>query len=244
MAISDKTRKNLWAKSGNRCSICKMELFQETNESKELNIGEECHIISKKVKGPRYKEGLSDYDIYDNLILLCRNHHKTVDELVDTFNEEVLRYLKVNHEVWVRETLNKAIDKEKEKTLKPKFLTRIISGKELLNIISDCHGSRMDFEEIENEDEAEYIGGVLQDIFDYGEMSGIVEIYDKVKTSLRLTEIIKGLEQKGYYLFGERNIERLKFENGSIDNWNIATLIVRKKESGEAINIVYEHQIK
>lgn len=132
----------------------------------------------------------------------------------------------------------------KEKTVKPKFLMRITSGKELLNIISDSHGSRLDFDEVENEKEAEYIGGVLQDIFDYGEISGMVEIYDKVKMSLGLTEIIKDLEEKGYYLFGERNIESLKFENGSVGNWNVATLIVRKKESGEIINIVYEHQLK
>lgn len=242
MAISDKTRKILWAKSGNRCAICKIELFQETEESNELNIGEECHIISEKTKGPRHKEGLSEYDNYDNLLLLCRNHHKTVDELVDTFNEEVLRYLKVNHENWVKETLNKAINKEK--TIKPKFLKRITSGKELLNIISDCHARRMDYEEVENEKEAEYIGGVLQEIIDFGEISGMVEIYDKVKMSLNLSEIIKNLEEKGYFLFGERNIERLKFGNGDIDNWNVATIIVRKKESGELISIVYEHQSK
>lgn len=28
MSISDKVRKELWAKSGNRCAICKAELFQ------------------------------------------------------------------------------------------------------------------------------------------------------------------------------------------------------------------------
>lgn len=176
--------------------------------------------------------------------MLCRNHHKTVDELVDTFNEEVLRYLKLNHEVWIKKTLNKAINNEKGQTIKPKFLTRITSGKELLYIISDSHGSRMDFEEIENEEEAEYIGGVLQEIFNFGEISGMVEIYDKVKMSLSLTEKIKDLAEKGYYIFGERNMERIKFGNGSINKWDVATLIVRKKESGEVLNIVYEHQLK
>jgi hypothetical protein len=41
MAISDKTRKSLWAKSGNRCSICKIELFSE-KDADVFNIGEEC----------------------------------------------------------------------------------------------------------------------------------------------------------------------------------------------------------
>lgn len=81
MGISDKTRKNLWAKSGNRCSICKTELFSGQKNEDEFNIGEECHIISSKQNGPRYKSNLDNYDTYDNLILLCRNHHKEIDEL-------------------------------------------------------------------------------------------------------------------------------------------------------------------
>ena len=31
MSISDKERKELWAKSGNRCAICKAELFQSVD---------------------------------------------------------------------------------------------------------------------------------------------------------------------------------------------------------------------
>jgi len=239
MAISDKTRKSLWARSGNKCSICKIDLFQNTDGKSELNIGEECHLISSKKKGPRHIPGLTDYDNYDNLILLCRNHHKTVDELVDTYNEEVLRYFKTNHENWVKETLNKEI--KKGKSNEPKFLTRIISGKELLSVISDCYGRRSDFEDVETEEEAEYIGGVLQSISDYGELSGMVEIYDRVKMSLALTEILEDLEKRGYYLFGERNIEKINFGKGNINNWGIATLIIRKKEIGELISISYEN---
>ena len=77
MAISNKDRKNLWAKSGNRCAICKTELFNKTVNTDEFNIGEECHIISSQKRGPRYKE-LENYDTSDNLVLLCRNHHKVI----------------------------------------------------------------------------------------------------------------------------------------------------------------------
>ena len=109
MAISDKTRKLLWAKSGNRCAICKIELLSEKN-SKDFNIGEECHIISSKPNGPRHKEGLSEYDYADNLILLCRNHHREIDELTDSYTEELLTYMKMNHETWVQKTINNAIE--------------------------------------------------------------------------------------------------------------------------------------
>jgi|SRR3989339_40661 len=136
MAISEKTRKKLWAKSGNRCSICKTDLFSNKEKAEDLNIGEECHIISSKPNGPRHKEGLDDYDLYNNLILLCRNHHKEIDELTDTYTEKLLWYIKLNHEDWVNTTLNNS----KAKKERPKFISRITSGKELLNIISDSYG--------------------------------------------------------------------------------------------------------
>lgn len=235
MAITDRTRKSLWAKSGNRCSICKTELFSNKVDSEEFNIGEECHIISSKDKGPRHKPNISDYDLFDNLILLCRNHHREIDELTDTYTEELLRYIKLNHEKWVQTTINNAINSQKK--AQPKFLTRITSGKDLLNIVSDSHGYRTDYDEIENEEDAEYIGGVLQDLVDYGDISGMVETYDKVKMGFELNKLLKDLEEKGYYLFGEKGIERMKFSNGETDRWSIATLVIKKKDSSEIIKV-------
>ena len=76
MAITSKTRKELWAKSGNRCAICKKELVNQISEDDgSFIIGDECHIISSSTDGPRYKPGIEDYDSYDNLLLLCKNHH-------------------------------------------------------------------------------------------------------------------------------------------------------------------------
>ena len=47
MAITSKTRKELWAKSGNRCAICKKELVHQiSQEDGSFIIGDECHIIS------------------------------------------------------------------------------------------------------------------------------------------------------------------------------------------------------
>lgn len=237
MAITDRTRKKLWAKSANRCSVCKTELFSQKEGTSDCNIGEECHIISSKKKGPRHKPNLNNFDTFDNLILLCRNHHREVDELTDTYTEELLRYVKLNHEKWVQETIDNAINTGKGKSIKPKFLVRITSGKELLSIVGDSHGYRTDYDEVENEEDAEYIGGVLQDLVDYGDLFGIVETYDKVKMGFQLNQLIKDLDKKGYFLFGEKGIERIKFGNGESDSWSIATLIIRKKDSSEIIKV-------
>lgn len=71
------------------------------------------------------------------MILLCRNHHKEIDTLIDSFPEEI------------------------------KFLVRISSGKELMNILSDAMGYRVDYDNIISKDEADYIGSTLQTFIDY-----------------------------------------------------------------------------
>lgn len=51
MTISFLTRKALWANSGNLCAICRVDLIRDKKSL--TNIGEECHIIVKKIDGPR-----------------------------------------------------------------------------------------------------------------------------------------------------------------------------------------------
>ncbi|MCS4302416.1 HNH endonuclease [Chryseobacterium sp. BIGb0232] len=235
MTISDKTRKFLWAKSGNRCAICKTELITGTDASEEFNVGEECHIISSKKNGPRHLPNLQDYNNYENLLLLCRNHHKEIDELVDTYSEEILRYMKVNHENWVRTAIANAIQDDKAK--KPKFLMRITSGKELLNVISEAHGYNTDYDELRDRDEAEYIGGIIQTFIDFGDICGMVQAYDKVQMSYDLQQLLDELEDNGYYVFGERDPNAILPHISGTDKWVVATLIIRKKENPEIYKV-------
>jgi hypothetical protein len=108
MAITEKTRKVIWARSGNRCSICRTELvLQKDQYNIHLNLGEECHIISKQQNGPRYQiDPNLDYDGVDNLLLLCCNDHKTIDEQVKKFTVNELRRIKSQHEIWVKKNLD------------------------------------------------------------------------------------------------------------------------------------------
>lgn len=108
MAISEKSRKILWGRSGNRCAVCRTELVLEKDPfNKHLNIGEECHIISKQPNGPRHKAIVNfDYDSNDNLLLLCCNHHKMVDEQTEAYPEDKLIAIKTDHENWVKANLD------------------------------------------------------------------------------------------------------------------------------------------
>ena len=127
MAISSKTRKTLWGRSGNRCAICKSVLIDSEDENDvNLNLGEECHIISSKPNGPRHLPNYDkDYDGYQNLILLCRNHHREIDERILSYPVAKLIAIKKAHEEWHDSKL-----KEKKKQL-PKIgvLFKIENGK-------------------------------------------------------------------------------------------------------------------
>lgn len=110
MAISLKTHKLLWGKSGNRCAFpeCRKELVESETETDDHSIiGEEAHIIAKKTDGPRGKSDLSseDRDKYDNLILLCSNHHKLIDDQPNNFTIEKLKKIKDDHIEWINQNL-------------------------------------------------------------------------------------------------------------------------------------------
>jgi hypothetical protein len=80
-----------------------------TASDRESIVGEECHIRARSSLGPRGSEGLADQlDEYDNLLLLCRVHHKQVDDQRTTFSITRLREIKAAHEEWVRSTLQGA----------------------------------------------------------------------------------------------------------------------------------------
>jgi hypothetical protein len=101
MAISDRTRKILWVRAGGRCSICRIQVVTEATPLDDPSVfGEEAHIIARGKSGPR-AGNISSSDSYDNLILLCRQHHKQVDDQSRFYTADRLREIKRAHEEWV-----------------------------------------------------------------------------------------------------------------------------------------------
>lgn len=118
MTISLKTHKLLWGRSGNKCAFedCRNDLIaDETETDDESIIGDEAHIVARSKDGPRGVSDLSedDRDKYDNLILLCRKHHKIIDDQPGLYTVEKLVGIKKIHEKWISESLT--IDKEKDR---------------------------------------------------------------------------------------------------------------------------------
>jgi len=107
MGISLKTHKMLWGRSGGRCSIpdCRKILFVDETETDDPSIvGDEAHIVAREQDGPRGDSPLTteDRDKYDNLILLCKIHHKVIDDQPKAFTVELLHKIKHDHIEWFK----------------------------------------------------------------------------------------------------------------------------------------------
>jgi hypothetical protein len=113
MGINQKDIKLLWGRSGNRCAICKTELTQDENTIKSsFTLGEQAHIVGEKAGATRGQStlGMDKRNSYHNLILLCPNHHTTIDKNEADWPVEKLHQIKSEHELWVTETLSETVD--------------------------------------------------------------------------------------------------------------------------------------
>jgi hypothetical protein len=102
MTISSRTRKILWARSGNECAFadCKQELIVFGTDGATTVIGEEAHIVAQKRDGPRGDGSPpgGDIDGVANLILVCPTHHRLIDDQPQNFGIEMLAQIKRSHE--------------------------------------------------------------------------------------------------------------------------------------------------
>ena len=160
-----------------------------TNENQsDFNIGEECHIVSSKPNGPRHESGWENYDVYENLILLCRNHHKTIDDISNIliFPKESLISIKSKHEAWVKEELST--------TNKTDRVCLISTGSELAAIISGCYAMERTNDPILNKEDAKYIGSIWQTLLDYMDLYSDLEPYQQIQAEYNLHNLLEEMD--------------------------------------------------
>lgn len=111
MAVSEKTKREIWVKAGGHCSFpdCQHLLIEEGNEDdSSATIGEIAHIVAQGAVGPRSDKSIPGEELHGvgNLMLLCLEHHQIVDDQPKTYPVEKLIQMRTDHEKWVREQLS------------------------------------------------------------------------------------------------------------------------------------------
>lgn len=128
-AYTPQTLKKLFALSGNQCAFpgCAKQLVNERN-AKESNI---CHIEAANFDGERYRANMTDKKRadYDNLILLCIQHHDETND-VKRYTVELLKEMKKNH---ISDRLNDKIQR------KPSMLRNTINAISKIDIDDDVN---------------------------------------------------------------------------------------------------------
>lgn len=245
MAITDKTRKILWGRSGNRCAMCRHELVVDATPSDDESVvGDECHIISGKGQGPRYdpKFPSDRLDEPENLILLCRVHHKMTDDQRETYSTDVLRKLKANHEKWVSSALTEqqAIPPVRVRRVEeniPRHLIRLTSGQAILAVVDSAYAFTFEHDELKSPAEMDLISGFFQEAQDYGDLSGDLEAGGRVKAAFEMSARLEELEQAGFWVFGAREIRWLEGGVSSPSPFPVAILNVLRADSSEILKV-------
>ena len=245
MAISDKTRKLLWSRSGNRCAICRLELAIDATACDDASlIGEECHIHSGRETGPRHNSSfeINEIDAYENLLVLCRVHHKMIDDQDETYTAEILRQIKSDHEKWVQEKLAGTSELKpirlrriKENTLS--CLARLTNGKDVLDIVDGASAFSFNHDELVSDEEVELVGGFIQVAKDWGELGGDLEPIQKVRTGFHLSGSLEQLEEAGFFVFGGREVHRVEGGVGTPLPWPVAILRVVRSTNPEIVPV-------
>lgn len=246
MAISDKDRKLLWGRSHNRCAFCGALLsVPERPNDRAAIVADEAHIVSAAPNGPRSTVPI-DYgiDSYENFILLCRTHHKMVDDQPNEFTVERLLNMKRSHE---RESEARFADSERlappppirvrvDPSAPDTPFTWMQNGSEVWDVIADAQAWRL--EPLRENDSSEIQQDAADEFLtlaqDYGNVSFDVALngLSAVRRAKReFGEQLETLHQLGLVVFGRR-LRRILTGGFSPDEyWMQGELVVMRLDS-------------
>jgi hypothetical protein len=237
MSISDRDRKILWARAGNRCSICRSELVQRSGDpTASVLIGEECHIVSPRPGGPRSRATADNLDGYQNLILLCPSDHSRVDQLVDEYPEEELKRVKSSHENWVAAALGRYPGRPVILTrAQPQVLAELEDGDALLSVVANAHESSYDHGGLASESEVDTVADFLQVTYDWAEIWDDLEPGARVRATYELSRTLTDLRRDGWRVFGARSRGTIGDGSGETSPWYTAYLRVVRSDSSAIV---------
>ena len=101
---------------GGKCEFrgCEKSIVEDMLTGDKVNFSNYAHIIASSANGPRGDKILSSKLSNDvnNIMVLCRDHHKEIDDLPEKYTVDILKNMKSEHENYVREIMK--IKKERK----------------------------------------------------------------------------------------------------------------------------------
>lgn len=196
--MKDLDRKRLWGRAGCRCAICNLELTEDSGV--EAILGDEAHIRARQPGGPRYDtEYPADLvDSYKNRILLCKVHHKLVDDNEEVFPAEALEEIKRRHERRVKRLLGRSATGWTE----PPDVRLLRNGTELAGLAAGALAYALGNDHPRSTDDGALIGAFLQSFQDWGDLLPDVGAAATVQAAMDLDQQLNELRAAGYDVVG------------------------------------------
>lgn len=91
------------------------------------------------------------------------------------------------------------------------YFRRLTSGQGVVDVFANSHGYRFSNEEPRTEEDAEHISWIISNIHDYSECWEDIDPGSRVKSTFELSNMVKELETKGFWLFGLRTRSKSDF---------------------------------
>jgi hypothetical protein len=208
--------------------MCRCELVRDaTPDDPEAIVGDECHIVARKPTAAR-GDGTATEDELDqaeNLILLCKVHHKLVDDKPKTHPSDMLLATKAAHEKWVRESLTPVEPTQDQP--RPTFLDRAASGGQVMAVAGGAYAYWLSYDDPQNGEEVKLLGSFVQNIHDWGAMWSELEPRQRMEGEFQLTAEMKTLDAAGFSVFV--GTKRYKLRNDKFqDVWPVAIVYVAR----------------
>jgi len=230
MAISARTRKLLWGKAGNRCSVCNCPLTRASDTSSaEAVIGEEAHIVARQPGGARYGPlPVPERDDYGNLILLCPTHHRLIDSQPADWSVDRLKRCKAEHEARIaRVTDNQVSRGPVIRRPRSAELMVVIGGKQLFDLVSGAFESDFDYDPPDDEAELAMIKGLLSCASDLLDLGDVLDAGRRVEVAYELSGLLREAMEAGFVIYGRR-VPCTAEVGGQAFAWPSAMLRVRR----------------
>lgn len=108
--ISEQKKLILMGLCAGKCEFrgCNNSVVEDMLTGDKSNFSNYAHIIASSENGPRGNKILSNMlsDDENNIMVLCRNHHKDIDDFPERYPEDLLKEMKKEHEDFIRDLMN------------------------------------------------------------------------------------------------------------------------------------------
>jgi hypothetical protein len=245
VAVSGRNRKILWVEAGGRCAICRKPLVTEGTETDDPSvIGEEAHIVARSPGGPRAGDIHPDrLDHHENLILVCREHHKQIDDQPNHHTVERLRQIKQAHKEW---TASLGQDEAGPMRVvpdptvaQPRLLKIISTGHVLWQMVEDSVAIEHSYPDHLAEEDEDFIIEFLDLVKDCGDISGdLTSVRQQHDAGKALGRYVGGLAERGF-LVGAY-VRRMLLKGGVKREpmpWPILRIEVQPATHAQVVNV-------